>query len=423
MRGTLLAVSAATALLISFQAGKNWLADHDIHSNQLGIMERAVALEPGNADAWDRLGRFRQWSLENPDRSKALLDFKEALRHDPLSAHYWMDLASAYEATGDFANARRAYGQARSVYPSSAEVMWYYGNFLLGQQQYPEAFAEFQRAVRADSTLLPLAISRTWRATGDVNELLSQALPADVEAYLQALDYFASIQQIEPGLRVWQRLIELRKPFELSRSFRFLDELIRVDRAEEARRIWREALASAGLPENEPANRSLIWNGDFSRDFVNGGLGWRWASPLGATIDFDSPPPAHGARSVRLDFGGGANLDLSQPSEYVPVEPNRAYHFRAFLRTEGITTESGIRFSILDPHHSDSVNVLTEGLTGSHPWTAVDANVATGPQTHFVLVSLRRIPSRLFDNKLSGTAWMADVSLIASGTEARPTSR
>jgi hypothetical protein len=423
MRGTLLVVSVATALVVSCQAGKNWLADHDIHSNRLEIMERAVALQPGNADAWDRLGRFRQWSLENPDPSGALLDFKEALRHDPLSAHYWMDLASAYEATGDIANARRAYGQARSVYPASAEVTWYYGNFLLGQQQYPEAFAEIQRAVRADPTLLPLAISRTWRATRDVNALLSQALPADVEAYIQALDYFASIQQVEPGLRVWQRLIDLRKPFELSQSFPFLDELIRADRSEEARRTWREALVSTGHPENEPANRSSNWNGDFSRDFVNGGLGWRWASPLGATIDFDSAPPAHGARSVRLDFGGGANLDLSQPSEYIPVEPNRAYHFHAYLRTEGITTESGIRFSIVDPHHLDSVNLLTEDLTGSHPWTAVDADVATGPQTHFVLLRLRRIPSRLFDNKLSGTAWMADVSFVASGPEARPTSR
>ena len=78
--------------------------------------------------------------------------------------------------------------------------------------------------------------------------------------------------------------------------------------------MWREALAAAGLPHNEPANQSLIWNGDFARDFLNGGLDWRWSSPFGASIGFDAPPPSSGGRSLRLDFSGGANLDLSGAS-------------------------------------------------------------------------------------------------------------
>ena len=42
--------------------------------------------------------------------------------------------------------------------------------------------------------------------------------------------------------------------------------------------MWREALAAAGLPHNEPANQSLIWNGDFARDFLN----WR----IGLAVEF-----------------------------------------------------------------------------------------------------------------------------------------
>jgi len=40
--------------------------------------------------------------------------------------------------------------------------------------------------------------------------------------------------------------------------------------------------------------------------------------------------------------------------------------------------------------------------------------VTTGPETHFLLVRVARYPSRLFDNQLSGTVWIADVSLIPS---------
>jgi hypothetical protein len=58
--------------------------------------------------------------------------------------------------------------------------------------------------------------------------------------------------------------------------------------------------------------------------------------------------------------------------------------------------------------------VFTENLTGSHTWTPADVNFTTGVQTHFLLIQVRRFQSRLFENKLKGTAWVGDVSLIPS---------
>ena len=40
------------------------------------------------------------------------------------------------------------------------------------------------------------------------------------------------------------------------------------------------------------------------------------------------------------------------------------------------------------------------------------AEFTTGPDTHFLEVHLRRTASRLFENRLSGTVWVADVYLI-----------
>ena len=88
------------------------------------------------------------------------------------------------------------------------------------------------------------------------------------------------------------------------------------------------------------------------------------------------------------------------------------------METEGITTESGIAFSISDPNHYPAVDVGTENFIGSHRWTSVDADLDTSPQTHFLLVRMYRDASRLFDNKLSGTVWVADVSLIPAEAEA-----
>lgn len=422
-RRAALFASAVVAVLLAIQAGKTWVASHWIDTQQLELMERGAALLPGNAEGWDRLGRIRQWDFAHPDPRGAIADYQRAIQDDPRSAHYWMDLASAYEAVGDDARAREAFESARVVYPISAEVAWNYGNFLLREQSYSEAFHEIRRAVLADPSLVLPAISRVWRASQDVNQLLDYVLPQNADAYFQALDFFHSIHAPEPGLAVWQRLLALGKPLRLSRSFPFLEELIREDRAADAHRVWMEALAAAGLPHDEPASHSLIWDGGFAQDFTNGGLGWRWDPLLGVAMDFDPAPSPKNSRSVRLDFGGGANPSLDQPSQYVPVEPNLALHFHANIRTEGITTESGMRFSIVDPDHPGALDISTENLTGSHPWIAVDADFTTGPETHFLIVRLFRTPSRLFENRLSGTVWMGNVSLIPSGEEAGQPSR
>ena len=113
---------------------------------------------------------------------------------------------------------------------------------------------------------------------------------------------------------------------------------------------------------------------------------------------------------------------MYQPAQFVAVEPGRTYRFHARMRTEGITTESGLRFLVFDPHRPAAEKLLTENLTGSHPWTAVEGDIAAGPETHFLCIRLNRDPSRLFDNKLSGTAWLADISLApATAGTGQPT--
>ena len=269
-RRALLIAALTIALFFLYQSVRLWIADYRINSDRLTEIESGAALEPGNGEAWDLLGRFRELDFVAGDAKEAVEDFQRAIRDNPRSAYYWMNLAGAYEATGDISHARDAFEHAQAVYPLSAQVDWNYGNFLLREQQWAEGYAQTRLAVRADPSLLPLAISRTWRSNHDVDTLLNQVLPADANAYLRTLDFFASIHEAEAGLAVWQRLMSLAKPIALPQSFSFLDELIREDRSADANRVWREALRAAGLPHEDPGNGSLIWDGNFTGDFANG---------------------------------------------------------------------------------------------------------------------------------------------------------
>ena len=395
------------------------LAQRDSESTNFEKMQKAVRLEPGNADYWDLLGRFKELDFEQPDVNAAIQYFHRAVEISPRNSAYWIDLSSAYETAGDAARARQALDTARSVYPASAEVVWEYGNYLLRQGEFDAGLAQIRQAIRIDPSLLPLAISRSWRANGDVDQLLDQMLPVDVDAYFQALDFFASIHEVTPGMVVWRRILALQATFPLARSFPFLEELIRQDRTAETREVWRDAVARSG-PVSMGGASSLVWDGTFDQEFANGGLGWRVPDLVGVSWEFDTKVFVSSPRSLRIDFGGATNLDLCAPSQFVPVEPNHTYRFQGSLRTDVISTESGIRFAVFDPQHPAAPDLLTPSVTGTNEWTTQTGTITAGPSTHFLETCVRRRPSRLFENRLSGTAWVDDISLspVESSSEA-----
>ncbi|MGD0307353.1 MAG: hypothetical protein ABSC71_21205, partial [Candidatus Acidiferrales bacterium] len=268
-------MAVLVAAVMIYHAVRFWLADHRVHKDNLASIESGVHLEPGDADAWDTLGRFLQLSLEYNDPVQSLAAYQHAVQANSHSSILHMNLAAAYEGAGEVDQARQQYVDASTVYPLSAQVAWNYGNFLLRQGDTAEGYAQIRRAILVDRSLLTLASSRVWRASRDVNVLLDQVLPADADAYEHALDYFSSIHQTSASLAVWDKLIALGQPLPLSKSFPVIEALIQTDDSSDAARVWRDALKSAGIPYSAPLNHSLIWNGNFLRDFESGGLDWR----------------------------------------------------------------------------------------------------------------------------------------------------
>ena len=400
------------AATLAFLSGKNWMAEKWAQSSQSEDWLRAAQLESGNADHWYRLGRYRQLDFERMDPVLAISYYRRALAINPRSATSWLDLAGAHEMTGEVAQAREAFENAKSVYPISSEVAWRYGNFLLRQGQVPEAFAEIHRAVATDPKLAPLAISRCWRSTRDIKGILDQALPAQTRVYLPALDFLVDEHEDNAALAVWRRLLALHSSFELLRAFPLLDQMIRQDRIEDAKRVWQEALGAAGWTQPELVPGSLIWDGGFEGQFANGGFGWRQREVDGASFEYDTETRHAGTRSLRVTFDGTANVDLEDPKQYVLVEASRRYRLAAYLRTEGITTNSGVRLMIRDPKFPGDLNILTPNVVGTQPWALEEVDFTTGRFTHLVEIALRRVPSEKFDNKIQGTVWIDEVSLI-----------
>jgi tetratricopeptide (TPR) repeat protein len=408
---------------LAFVAGKVWLAAYWDASWDPDRLLRAANLESTNPDYWYRLGLYEKWNFEQRDVRRAVVYYQRATQANPRSDTYWMDLADAYEAVGQTARAREAFERAQSVHPISSDVAWRYGNFLLRRREYSEAFAEIRRALVTDPDLTVEAVSECSKTSNDLPRILTEVLPNQNRHYLMALGYFLTQHQTDAALTVWDRLLDLKQAVKMAQGVPLIDELIRQERVEDALRVWRQALGTTSWPQDEGGNSSLVFNGGFEHDLLNGAFDWREDPVSGATFSSDSDVVHAGRGALRITFDGNANLDFKNLWQFSPVEPRHRYHFTAYLRIEGISTDSGIRFAIYDAFHPAALQVLSPDLVGTHPWSLVEANLVTGPETHLLTIALRRIPSWKFDNKLRGTVWVDDVSLVPVSGDPKESSR
>lgn len=415
-RDATLLVALSISILTLYEATRLFVAWRMGRSRDLSVQIRSAELE-GNAEAWDRLGNVFAANFENAEPARAEEFYKEAVKLDPRSARYWMDLAADYEDQGDILSAKSAYERAQNAYPISADVAWSFSNFLMRNGEEPEGLKQIHRAISTDPKLAPLAIGLVWSFEPNV-PLLLKLLPPDRWLYMEAVDFLAMRHHDDAALQIWTDILHFpgAEALGISASFSLMNELIASNRTADARRVWDEALELAHWPITESVKGSVVWNGGFEAPVANGGLDWHFEPSPGDYIIVDSALPHSGSHCLRVDFTGGMNLDFAGVWQFVPVEPSTKYDFKYFMMTRAISTESGMRFEILDPTGHE-VNLETSQLTGTNAWTAVSTPFSTGASTHFLQIRLRRFPSRLFDNKLSGTVWVDDVTLIKATAE------
>jgi tetratricopeptide (TPR) repeat protein len=159
-RGLVVVLAVLVALWLSFFSLRAALAQYGAEGDSDRRLQLAVRLEPGNPVNWYLLGRHQQFNLENPDSASAEASYKRAIALNPSYTDAWLDLGTAYELDGNLDQARAAYLHAKSSYPSSADVSWRYGNFLLRQGDQVQAYTELRRAIEADPHRAAAAFSR-----------------------------------------------------------------------------------------------------------------------------------------------------------------------------------------------------------------------------------------------------------------------
>ena len=419
-RGLLVVAALLIGLWLSFFGIRSAIARYGAEGETASRLKLAVRLEPGNPAYWYLLGRYQQYNLEEPDSALAQQSYRRAIALNPLDTDAWLDLATGYELEGKSADAREAYQQAKKSYPTSADVSWRYGNFLLRQGEQHEAYAELRRAIEADPSRAAAAFSRAYRANPDIDQILSQLLPEKQSVYVDVIEEATNAKQLAVATTVWARLVALHPHLEIREIDRLVSELLLAGEFREARRVWDQGVATMRLPPLFQTEGSVVWDPSFESNLNGYSFGWHFP-PItqGVSIDLDKSVKLSGSQSLRLSFDGKHDPNLQDACAISIVQPATTYHFSAWIKTSEITTDQGIGFRLRSVEDYKIPVVDTRKLLGTNPWTLLDQAWTAGPGIHRIQICLVREPSDNPEVRISGTAWVDDVNLVPQPAERR----
>ena len=405
------AAAIAVFLWIVVWTTKSVVAHYLARKPELSRLELAARLVPGDANYQRFLGRYYLYTLEETDFVKSEGYFRRAAELNPHEPDIWLELASALEYQGKFDLAEQAYLRATSLAPANPRIAWPAGQFFLRQERFDAAVTHFRVVLAGTNSYNRTLFETAWKALDDPDQILHDLIPSHRETEIAYLNYLSEKQRFDAAKKVWMRVLDHPDALEPRYAGPYIDRLLGARMGPEAHEAWTELLANQPDLFHLSGERNLIVNGDFEGEPLGFGFDWRAGRIGGAAMEYDRSVFRSPGRSALIRFRGESNINYRHFTQWVKVDPRKRYRFQASMRTEGITTDSGPRFEILDPADPSGLREISDDLVGTWGWQAVNIDFRTGPAMEMILLRVVRRPSRKLDNLISGKVWVDDVSI------------
>jgi tetratricopeptide (TPR) repeat protein len=410
--------SCALAIFLGYFGLRNALATYYLNLDTRAGYERAAALEPANARNWFLLGRSYLYDFEQPDPALAVQSLRKAVALDPYSAEALLDLAAAYDGQGDTGDARQAFLAAQRVYPLSADVAWSYGNFLLRQGEQDAAFREIRKSVELEPKRAAEAFSRALRVQPDGSVLLDKAVSASAAVYLAILHSLSDAGDLNNAQLVWNRLIALQQKVPLSEMVVFINALLQQRRAADAVDAWGEAVSIMQNPPPPDPAGSLLWDGGFESGYIGGGFAWHFVPASNdVQISLDQSEKHSGERALRILFNGHRNISFEDGCHNFVPESGKRYLLSAWVKTQSLTSNEGVRLRIFVFAPTNNQSVATEDVRGTQPWQQLQLAWVAPPGAGFGTVCVIRKMSDMPGSDIQGAAWLDDISMVPANED------
>ena len=351
-------------------------------------------------------GSDATWHLLPVIRSLPSTVFEPLSQLNPHDAHYWFDLAAAYQVTGDIADQRTALDRALQAEPTAPDVAWEAANFFLIDGDIDRALHEFHVVIENDNSLVDAALRACWRVRPDADALLRDVVPARTDSLIAFLHLLMSKQETDGAIKTWDRLAQLHEKFPNSLSVRL------------------RALSH--------------WSASSRRRHVCVGTSRRRSRPLRLLADGGQPgrerrfQSRHTERRLRLDLRQSNRSAAIARSERLPRGSSLSFaHIRRAWdqRRWNTTTDSGARrnylrlFGILQigrvsgsgraPDRSArclhrAPLFASDPLNDADFWKEVHSKMTIPNSTTLLVLAIERFPA---GSPIRGKLWLDDFEL------------
>ena len=388
-------------LFIAF-AGCQYLASVFAERNDQVNLQRAVRLQPFNAEYRNRLGIY--FSLLNPDA--AAQSFRAAVSLNPYRADYWLTLARAYNSLGDVQAQDPALRNALKMGPTDPTILWETANVYFSGGNTEETLNLCRRLLNDPGPDFGQALPFCWRVKPDVDMFISKLMPPRTDAYESFLDLLISKQETVAATRAWGQLVCLHNPILRPRVFEYVNYLLKKEQPDAAIKVWQQAGPLADISDYQPSRENLVVNGNFSLSILKAGFDWIYQKNRNVSLTLDPAQHQSGTRSLFISFDD-AQIEDAGIGQLVFVHPNGTYDFSANFKAEQIEGAGGIRFALEDAYTHAPI-LATDNLTDTSNWKQVDRTFTVGPETSLLMLRLQRLPA---GDVIKGKLWIDGVRL------------
>ena len=377
-----------------------------ILTNQGAFVRRPALCDVGLCDTQvlEKEARLQAIASDSAAGPRALVYYQALLRGDAASPYVWAHLAQFYSQSSD---AERAAWCAHR-----AETLgWRVAPAMLDAVHARVAQADKEAVLRNGRQVLTLVrdydsfIFRYYDAEElPVPAILDGGIPATLDAAGPWLTHVIerNDRQAAALTWAWMRGHSLTSPQLLNQYTAFL---IGCGDLDGAAREWNAFYSQA---RSEDGN--LLFNGGFEHPLTGGPFDWNISPENGVQASIDRKIAHTGAASVRIDFPGTDNVTFQGVSNSAVVYGSTV-RLSVFFKSDGITTNEGVRVAVADAQRPDRFSFVSDPLAGSTDWRKLEYSFTLPAQTRLLRITVIRRPSLKFDNKIAGTAWFDDFEL------------
>jgi hypothetical protein len=311
---------------------------------------------------------------------------------DPANPLVWCTYAQVLSVRGETQQAQSAFDHAVSLGPAMSPVLMRAANFDFTHGRREHGFLLSARILSQTGAFDEIIFSYLQRADVPAGTLLGTAIPTTLRparSWLAWLRAHGSDRDLQDTWTWMQRnaLLDEKSAGEVAW------ELWNRKSYQTAHTLWTNWLGTTQLLANtrfDTAPRETPFD---------------WA--LG------SSPAVAVTRGNGLDvrFSGTENVAFWGVRQFTVVPPGR-YRLSAEVACDNLTTDQGPFFHIFDPANPARIHAESAPILGTlgKSWITVEFTVASG--TGASVIQLERRPSERFDNRISGTLHIHQVSLI-----------